>query len=77
MDQYWNYVATPLFIFVLIFGGFVLFRVSATQLTGSGPIASVMTALRKPLAGYTPRKPPTAGPLQPAAAPAAPATAGK
>jgi hypothetical protein len=63
MDQYWNYVATPLFIFVLLFGLFVLFRVSGTQLVASGPIAGVMAAIRKPLRGYTGSKPVAAGPL--------------
>ena len=75
MDQYWNYVATPLFIFVLLFGLFVLFRVSKTQFVSSAPIAGVMAALRKPLTGYTPRKPAVSGPLVPPAAAAV--TAGK
>ena len=80
MDQYWNYVATPLFIFVLLFGLFVLFRVSGTQLVAAGPIAGVMAAIKKPLRGYAPNKPPVAGPLvarAPAAAANATTTAGK
>lgn len=49
MDQYWNYVATPLFLFVLLFGVFVLFRVSKTQLISAAPIKDIMASLRKPL----------------------------
>ena len=49
MDQYWNYIATPLFLFVLLFGVFVLFRVSKTQLIAAAPIKDLMSSLRKPL----------------------------
>lgn len=51
MDDYWNYIATPLFFIVLIFGGFVLFRVSKTQTSGAAPIADMIKGLRKPLYG--------------------------
>jgi hypothetical protein len=70
MDQYWNYVATPLFLFVLLFGVFVLFKVSKTQLISAAPIKDIMSSLRKPL--YSTRSaPPAPGPLKPSA-PAAP-----
>lgn len=73
MDQYWNYVATPLFLFVLLFGVFVLFKVSKTQLIAAAPIKDIMSSLRKPL--YSTRgAAPAPGPLKPsnAAAPSAP-----
>ena len=47
MDQYWNYVATPLFLIILAFGVYVLFRVSSTQLVGAAPIATMINALRR------------------------------
>jgi hypothetical protein len=66
MDQYWNYVATPLFLFVLLFGVFVLFRVSKTQLITAAPIKDIMSSLRKPL--YATRgAAAAAGPLKPSA----------
>lgn len=46
MDSYWNYVATPLFLLILAFGMYVLFRVSSTQLVGAAPIASMIASLR-------------------------------
>ncbi len=49
MDDYWNYIATPFFFIVLIFGMFVLFRVSKTQIIGSPPIVDLIKGLRKPL----------------------------
>jgi heme/copper-type cytochrome/quinol oxidase subunit 3 len=49
MDQYWNYIATPLFLFVLLFGVFVLFRVSKTQLIAAATIKDILSPLRNPI----------------------------
>ncbi len=47
MDDYWNYIATPFFFVVLLFGGFVLFRVSKTQFASPEPIGDIIKGLRK------------------------------
>jgi hypothetical protein len=70
MDDYWNYIATPLFFVVLLFGIFVLFRVSKTQLITAPPIADMINSLRKSSNVPTAAKAANA----PAAAPAAAAT---
>jgi hypothetical protein len=69
MDDYWNYIATPFFFVVLLFGMFVLFRVSKTQVIGTPPIIDIIKGLRKsPYAASTNAKAANAGA---AAAPAA------
>jgi hypothetical protein len=47
MDDYWNYIATPFFFVILLFGMFVLFNVSKTQFSGPFPIGDIIKGLRK------------------------------
>ncbi len=70
MDAYWNQVATPLFFIVLLFGIFVLFKVSPTQVVGSGSIAGMINVFRKGTMTYAKKPVAAATAAAPAAAPA-------
>jgi len=43
-DMYWNYIGTPLFLFIMMFGIFVLFSLSSFQIV---PYDSIRQAMAK------------------------------
>lgn len=49
MDRYWNYVATPLFFFIILFGVYVLFNLSAPQLATTAVLNKFARAVSEPI----------------------------
>ncbi len=46
LDMYWSTIALPLFVSVMAFGLFVLFRVSGSQLAGTPTVLSTLATLK-------------------------------
>ena len=46
LDKYWMYVALPLFIYIMSFGIFVLFRVGGSQTADSPTVLSTIASLK-------------------------------
>jgi hypothetical protein len=46
LDKYWMYVALPLFIYVMGFGIFVLFRIGGSQTAESPTVLSTIASLK-------------------------------
>ena len=47
LSRFWNYVALPLFAFVMAFGVFVLFNVGGSQLMGTQTVLSTIARLKE------------------------------
>ena len=60
MEIYWNVIALPLFMIVLLFGLFILFRMSGAQRATTSSVLAAVAALRKGPQALNPVRPPVA-----------------
>ena len=69
MNKYWNWIATPYFIFILVFCLFVLFEASTVQILGTASLFSIIDSMVSPAEKEAAKPKPTAPPPPPAPPP--------